>query len=221
MTIKSGKTSKGKTSTRRRGFSKEKILAIGTRLFAEQGYSALSIRDIAAACKVNIPSIYHFFGGKENLYDACCDAAFANSAAKLNSSLVAVTGAKARVRQFTITLSEILLENQDFRRLLLHEIIMRDESRHYDQLTTHFFVKEFRMLVNEIAELDGAAQASEHAFSIYALTFGLIILQRIAEVARVDASPALNFTQLAERVLSIVLPHQNWAAERPAKPPRR
>jgi AcrR family transcriptional regulator len=198
---------------RKRGYSKGKILSVATKMFADEGYSAVSIRDIASACKLTTPSIYHFFGDKEALFASCCSAMFAASAKKLHASLVAARGPKATVKQFTMTLSEILLYDVDFRRLLQREIL-RDERRQFEQLTAHFFVEEFAMLVKEIAELESLdlEGAREHAFSIYALTFGLIQLRRTAEVAGVDKSANLSAEHLAERVLGIVLPHIKWRA---------
>jgi AcrR family transcriptional regulator len=195
----------------RRGQSKAKILEIATKMFADEGYSAVSIRDIATACKLSIPSIYHFFGDKEALFASCCAAIFAKAAQRLHASLVSARGPKATVKQFTIALSEILLDDADFRRLLQREIL-RDERRQFEDLTTHFFVEEFSLLVKEIAELENLdlQAAREHAFSIYALTFGLIQLRRTAEVAGIDKSTKLNASHLAERVLGIVLPHIKW-----------
>jgi AcrR family transcriptional regulator len=201
-----------KTAARpRRGYSKEKILGVATKMFADAGYSAVSIRDIAAACKLSIPSIYHFFGDKEALFSSCCSAIFAAAAQRLHESLMSARGPKATVKQFTITLCEILLQDVDFRRLLQREIL-RDERRQFDELTTHFFVEEFSLLVKEIAELETSdvESAKERAFSIYALTFGLIQLRRTAEVAGIDKSSKLTPVHLAERVLSIVLPHIKW-----------
>ncbi len=37
------------------------------RLFAERGFAATSVRDIVGDADVSAPSLYHFFGSKENL----------------------------------------------------------------------------------------------------------------------------------------------------------
>jgi TetR/AcrR family transcriptional regulator len=183
-------------------------------MFADRGYAALSMRDIAAAAGLNMPSIYHFFGGKENLYRSCCNAAFASISGALGASLKAPASPKARIKDFAVTLCQVLLENRDFRRLLLQEIIMRDESRHFEELSTNFFLPEFRALVDEIAALDGKGDAAEQAFSVYALTFGLILLRRTFAVAGADGTSAFSPPRLAERVLDIVLPRHRWRAPR-------
>lgn len=58
------------------------ILAAAEQLFADRGYAGTSVRDIVRASNTSPPSLYHFFGSKENLlvelvtdrYHRYCDA---------------------------------------------------------------------------------------------------------------------------------------------------
>jgi AcrR family transcriptional regulator len=47
--------------------TKQKILNAAERLFAEQGYSATSLRQIIAEAGVNLASVHYHFGSKEEL----------------------------------------------------------------------------------------------------------------------------------------------------------
>jgi AcrR family transcriptional regulator len=47
--------------------TKQKILDAAERLFAEQGYSATSLRQIIAEAGVNLASVHYHFGSKEEL----------------------------------------------------------------------------------------------------------------------------------------------------------
>jgi AcrR family transcriptional regulator len=66
----------------RNGGTREIILGAAERLFAERGFAATSVRDIVRAAGSSAPSLYHFFGSKENLvvelikdrHTAYCDA---------------------------------------------------------------------------------------------------------------------------------------------------
>jgi AcrR family transcriptional regulator len=42
-------------------------MTVAEQLFAERGYAGTSVRDIVSAADVTQPSLYHFFGSKENL----------------------------------------------------------------------------------------------------------------------------------------------------------
>lgn len=66
----------------RNGGTREIILEAAERLFAERGFAATSVRDIVREAGTSAPSLYHFFGSKENLvvelvadrHTAYCDA---------------------------------------------------------------------------------------------------------------------------------------------------
>jgi AcrR family transcriptional regulator len=53
--------------TQRNGSTREVLLETAERLFAERGFAATSVRDIVGAADTSAPSLYHFFGSKENL----------------------------------------------------------------------------------------------------------------------------------------------------------
>ena len=50
--------------------SKEKILQTSRELLQQQGWSAISIRAVAAGCHVSVGSIYNYFDSKEDLMGA-------------------------------------------------------------------------------------------------------------------------------------------------------
>ncbi|ATO17644.1 TetR family transcriptional regulator [Micromonospora sp. WMMA2032] len=47
------------------------VLAAATALFAERGFDAVSVRDVAAAAGVDVATVAHHTGTKAQLYDAC------------------------------------------------------------------------------------------------------------------------------------------------------
>jgi len=50
--------------------TRERILDTAEALFAEKGFAATSVREIAAACSLTPASLYNHFDGKEALYSA-------------------------------------------------------------------------------------------------------------------------------------------------------
>lgn len=52
--------------------SERRLLDAAERLFAEHGYNGVSIRDIAAAARANISSVYYHFHSKQKLLEAVC-----------------------------------------------------------------------------------------------------------------------------------------------------
>lgn len=63
--------------------SKERILAVAAKLFAEKGYDGVGVREICAKSGVNVSMVSYYFGGKEELYNALLDDLNARSAAFL------------------------------------------------------------------------------------------------------------------------------------------
>ena len=52
---------------------REQLLGVGRRLFAERGFDAASIEEVAARAGVSKPVVYEHFGGKEGLYAVVVD----------------------------------------------------------------------------------------------------------------------------------------------------
>lgn len=52
---------------------REQLLDVGRRLFAEKGFEAVSVEEIAAKANVSKPVVYEHFGGKEGLYAVLVD----------------------------------------------------------------------------------------------------------------------------------------------------
>lgn len=51
----------------------EQTLTVAHRLFAERGYAAVTMEDVAAEVGVTKPLLYNYFGNKERLYVACME----------------------------------------------------------------------------------------------------------------------------------------------------
>ncbi len=52
---------------------REQLLDVGRKLFAQKGYEAVSVEEIAAKAGVSKPVVYEHFGGKEGLYAVVVD----------------------------------------------------------------------------------------------------------------------------------------------------
>jgi AcrR family transcriptional regulator len=65
---------------------REQLLDVGRSLFAEKGFDATSVEEIAAKAGVSKPVVYEHFGGKEGLYAVVVDR-------EMSALLDAITGA--------------------------------------------------------------------------------------------------------------------------------
>jgi AcrR family transcriptional regulator len=68
---------------------REQLLDVGRTLFAEKGFEATSIEEIASRAGVSKPVVYEHFGGKENLYAVVVDREMSVLLKRITSALTA------------------------------------------------------------------------------------------------------------------------------------
>jgi len=74
---------------------REQLITIGRSLFAERGFDAASIEEVAARAKVSKPVVYEHFGGKEGLYAVIVDREVEHIVSRI---VDAITAGSARER---------------------------------------------------------------------------------------------------------------------------
>ncbi len=81
--------------------TKHEILCAALDCFSVKGYSATSIKDIAAAAKIKSPAlIYHYFENKEDLFRSCALYFNHGMAGYFNISLIECTNCKMFISAF-------------------------------------------------------------------------------------------------------------------------
>jgi AcrR family transcriptional regulator len=67
----------------------EQTLAVAHELFAERGYAAVTMDEVAAEVGVTKPLLYNYFGNKERLYVACMERAGDGLTAAIGEAVIA------------------------------------------------------------------------------------------------------------------------------------
>ena len=67
--------------------SNDRILKRALALFSEKGYDATSVREICEAAEITKPTLYHFYGSKEGVYQAIVEGALERFRADMMRSL--------------------------------------------------------------------------------------------------------------------------------------
>jgi AcrR family transcriptional regulator len=115
--LKPPKSSRVRMSSAQR---REQLITIGRQLFAERGFDATSIEEVAARAKVSKPVIYEHFGGKEGLYAVVVDR-------EVRSLLDRITGAltaghpRELLEQAALALLDYIEQETDGFRVLVRE----------------------------------------------------------------------------------------------------
>src|SRR5438270_9016148 len=99
---------------------REQLLDVGRALFAEKGFEATSIEEIAAKAGVSKPVVYEHFGGKEGLYAVVVDR---ETSQLLDMITSALTGGHPRelLEQAALALLDYIEESADGFRILVRD----------------------------------------------------------------------------------------------------
>jgi AcrR family transcriptional regulator len=99
---------------------REQLITIGRQLFAERGFDATSVEEVASRANVSKPVVYEHFGGKEGLYAVVVDR---EMRALLDRVTTALTGGHPRelLEQAAWALLDYIEEETDGFRVLVRE----------------------------------------------------------------------------------------------------
>ena len=98
--------------------TRERILLAAASLFADKGYAATSVREIAEGAKVTKPMLYYYFKNKEDLYVQLLDHANLTFRYLVESSLNVPGTVRDRLLTFFSTVYGLLLQHLDVVRLI-------------------------------------------------------------------------------------------------------
>lgn len=101
---------------------RQKLLVTARGLFAQQGYHAISTRQVAEAAKVNPAMIHYYFGSKEGLYEAMLADSFAPLMERLAAVLASADDADALGNFFSLYM-HTLGANPWMPPLILREVV--------------------------------------------------------------------------------------------------
>ncbi|QUS40018.1 TetR/AcrR family transcriptional regulator [Tardiphaga alba] len=151
------------------------ILEVSAELYADLGYSAVSMRDIAKKVGVTPANLYHHFKGKDDLIREALAHVFAEKTAPIAALLNEKHDEAERLGIFIAYFVKLLAEDRVFFRLLVRELVDGDENR-LGYLARSVLERPFRL----ISSLAGPGQSEDQQFlatvSIVSLVLGHALL---------------------------------------------
>ena len=100
---------------------REQLLLVGRKLFADKGYEATTVEEIAAKAGVSKPVVYEHFGGKEGIYAVVVDREIQNLLAGITDALRTETHARALLEQAALGLLDYIENSTDGFRILTRD----------------------------------------------------------------------------------------------------
>lgn len=148
--------------------SKEKILDTAIVLFAEKGYSGLSMRMLAKEVNMSVAAIYHHFPDKNTLYLEAVRFAFSGKELVFAQVWESVCPPTEKLAKFIRSIIGVMQQDRNFHRLMQREIMEADPER-MQLLAQGVFKKQFSLLMQFVAELAPEFDAYLVATSIIGL----------------------------------------------------
>jgi AcrR family transcriptional regulator len=107
--------------------TRERLLATATKLFAEQGFAKVTVREICRRARANVAAINYHFGGKKGLYDEVVDAAIETMQSTTRAMQTAGAGRPAE-EQLGLYVSIFLTRIVAARDNWIHQLMVRELS---------------------------------------------------------------------------------------------
>lgn len=103
---------------------RRRILAAARRLVVSKGYEGLTMRDLARAARVSVPTLYNLFGSKDAILVAALEASVARIAARIRPG----DGFFARGMAAFEAGMELVAEAPEFHRAVIHMALTSPET---------------------------------------------------------------------------------------------
>lgn len=132
---------------------REQLLLIGRELFAERGFEATSIEEIAQRAKVSKPVVYEHFGGKEGLYAVVVDREMQRLMVRVTDALVA-SHPRAMLEQAAVALLTYIEDEQEGFRILVRDSPVASTSGNFASLLSDIASKVEYIVAEEFSRLE-------------------------------------------------------------------
>jgi AcrR family transcriptional regulator len=130
---------------------RRQLLEIGRELFAERGFDATSVEEIAARAGVSKPVVYEHFGGKEGIYAVVVDQEMRTLVSMVSEALTA-DSARNKIEKAALALLRYVEENTVGFRVLTRDSHVASGTGSFAGLINDIASQVEYIMVDEFAE---------------------------------------------------------------------
>lgn len=183
---------------------KVSILEAAAELFAEHGFAAVSIRDLAKEVHTTPAALYHHFPDKDAIYAAALRHAFSDRAAAMETVVKGDDAPDVTLERLIVWLTQQFSDNPVLARLVQRELLAGNRDR-LRLLTEDVLAAPFREIESLMHRLAPARDASLSAASVIALVMGFAQLSPVLEVLTSERNTKARLNDFATHTKDLVL----------------
>ncbi|RXR25825.1 TetR/AcrR family transcriptional regulator [Oerskovia turbata] len=194
-------TSGGPNGTRReqafaarRAGTRQQIIDAAVSLIADQGFTATSVEDIAAAAGVAKGSVYYNFGSKSDVFEAALTGGLERLTLTLSEARAGLRGKEA-LAALIASLLEQISAHPDFAKLLAAEVFR--VGREWQETVGHIRARVIEFYAAALREERPGADVSLLAASVFGATL-------VAGLEWLVFQPEREFDEVLAAVLELV-----------------
>lgn len=182
---------------------RSQLLDTAARLFAERGYKAVSMRDIAKLVGVTQANLYYHFRDKADLIEATLASVFEARAQELDAWLA--RHPSNQIEAFVRWFVQMLMTDRIFARLLYRELLDGDEAR-IAALSRTVLQKPFHSIVAAVRKGRLDVPAREVALSLVGFALGQVLVLPLAPGLTGESETADTVDRVVARFLALIHP---------------
>ncbi len=138
---------------------RDTLLKASARFFAERGYHATGVQEIADAAGANKAMLYYYFGSKDGLYDQLIAQGITRIASAVAAAEQPGLTLSERIRQLMASYLSMVVEQPEIARIIYRESLGAGER------ARPVIVEHFTRTIGQVARLLEMAKAEGHVVS--------------------------------------------------------
>jgi AcrR family transcriptional regulator len=131
---------------------REQLLDVGRSLFAEKGFDATSVEEIAARAGVSKPVVYEHFGGKEGLYAVVVDREMGHLLDNITGALTSGAHPRELLEAAALALLDYIEKSADGFRILVRDSPVAQSTGSFASLISDAAAQVEHILASEFKE---------------------------------------------------------------------
>jgi AcrR family transcriptional regulator len=184
--------------------TQERLLQIAAKLFAQKGFSGVSMRAIANTAGITQAAIYHHFANKEELYFAAVRYLNEDKSAAFIRGLSVSAPPEARLALLVEQMLSLLGADPDFSRIYFRELLEGDHNR-LSNLVTNVFGDVSPIIEQLLTELAPDQDSHLLALSLGGLVFHHLEARKLSQFMPGGKPEHTDLTVLANHITALLL----------------